>query len=217
MCSLGWKMGERSERMKLIWKDRRGRTRKEIAVYRWRVLGPKDIIILGLINLQDGVRWTTDIRHFLDSCLSHLLTIISVSYAMQIIQAAWLRWCSPLTLSRSSTPPLSPVMHFNLPLSWCSTSKTDPENHLISMQQYANGLDLLVSVCFISPGFFLSLCHAVALSLPLSYFSLLATSTHADKLSELIYCRVHVFPCICVFVSADMCAILIPSHWGPNV
>lgn len=28
----------------------------------------------------------SDIRHFLDSCLCHLLAIISVSYAMQIIQ-----------------------------------------------------------------------------------------------------------------------------------
>lgn len=79
------------------------------------------------------------------------------------------------------------------------------------MQQYANGIDLLVSVCFISPGFSslsLSLCHAVAFSSPLSYFSLLATSAHTDELGELIYSRtIRGPPCV-----PDVCAVLISSR-----
>ena len=41
-----------------------GTIKQEIAVYRWHVLGPKDIIILGLINVKDGVRRTLS-RSFL--------------------------------------------------------------------------------------------------------------------------------------------------------
>lgn len=88
------------------------------------------------------------------------------------------------------------------------------------MQQYANGLDLLVSVSFISPGFFsLPLSFQAVLSLTPSLspvFPLLATSTHThtDKLGELIYCMsataVHVFLYLCA--SADVCTILISSQ-----
>lgn len=90
---------------------------------------------------------------------------------------------------------------------------------LISMQQYANGLDLLVSVSFISPGFFLFLslskpcCRSLHPSL-LFFLSWQRLHTHTDKLGELIYCMsataVHVFLYLCA--SADVCTILISSQ-----
>lgn len=83
---------------------------------------------------------------------------------------------------------------------------------LISMQQYANGLDLLVSVSFISPGFFsLPLSFQAVLSLTPSLspvFPLLATSTHThtDKLGELIYSRMcHSRPCVPLSVCFCRC------------
>ena len=48
----------------LFEKMEEGRIVEEIAVYRWHVLSPEDIIILGLIHVKDGVRRT---RHVLDS------------------------------------------------------------------------------------------------------------------------------------------------------
>lgn len=156
--------------------------RKEIAVCRWCVLGPKDIITLGFIQVQDGVRWTTDIRHFIDSSLSHSGQIHDANH---------------------SAPPtgihLVHFIHFILLLSWDTTSKTDCKSHLISMQQYANALDLLVSVCFISPGFFLRAMLKRSPSLHPIFLSW--QHLHTDKLGELLYSTVDhgasCVPCSC--------------------
>lgn len=82
---------------------------------------------------------------------------------------------------------------------------------LISMQQYANGLDLLVSVSFISPGFFLFLslskpcCRSLHPSL-LFFLSWQRLHTHTDKLGELIYCRMcHSRPCVPLSVCFCRC------------
>lgn len=82
---------------------------------------------------------------------------------------------------------------------------------LISMQQYANGLDLLVSVSFISPGFFslpLSFkpcCRSLHPSL-LFFLSWQRLHTHTDKLGELIYSRMcHSRPCVPLSVCFCRC------------
>jgi len=107
------------------------------------------------------------------------------------------------------------ILHFNLPLSW-QTSKTDSRSHFINMQQYANGLDLLVCVCFISPGFFLSVPCCRSLHPSLLFSSLGSIDTQKTQWTHLCITAIHVFPhcCVCVCVSADVRAILICSRRG---
>lgn len=120
--------GLRSARRERDWKD--GRGREEAAACRWRLPGPEDVMILGLIHVQDGVSWTTD---------SRLILV-----------------CNPKSFRSLTSYTLS--LH-----PFQSSPKTDSRSRLVNMQQYANASDLLVCVCFISPGFHL---HAVELSLP---------------------------------------------------
>lgn len=149
----------------------------------------------------------------------------SLSLSMSLFSAA-------ITLVRHSMHWRSPLRHFifhSLPSQPCHSSSSpssistslchDDTPHLkqtleATLLVCSNmQMDLICQSLCVSYHqvftFSLSLCHAVALSIPLSYFSLLATSTHTDELGELIYCRMyHSTPCVplsvCVFL--QMCA-----------
>ncbi len=198
--------GERSERKKSIWKDGRGRIREEIAVYRWHILGPKDIIILGLIWVKDGVRWTTDCKHFPDSSLFHFGSLLFWSDArfagVHLLDISF-HFMFPATLQ---------FIRSNLPLSWYTTSKTDSWSQIISMQQYANGLDLLVSVFHITR---FSLSFSAMLSLSPSpspiFLSWQRLHTQTNSVNSTTVERItalHVFLYLCVCVCVCVCTLL---------
>lgn len=91
---------------------------EEIAVCRWQVLGPKDVIILGLIHVKDRGRWTIDTTHFLHPslCLSRSPSFQSDTRCKSFSSPTALAF-TPHTFHFPLSPisPL-PVIHFNLPV-----------------------------------------------------------------------------------------------------
>lgn len=81
-----------------------GRIVEEIAVYRWHVLSPEDIIILGLIHVKDGVRRT---RHILDLLLSP-----SLSAAIILVRKHDALEFTSSPLFALSSPPIPPSQPF---------------------------------------------------------------------------------------------------------
>lgn len=155
--------------------------------------GPKGFYNFG-INSCKG--WCETDHH------NQTLSIILVRWMMEIFQCH--DW-------HDFPPPKPTFIRFNLPLSWCTHLKHTPD--LISMRQYANRLDLLVSVSFISPGFLSAPLHTVpSLLFFLSWQRLHAQINSVNSSTVEQATAVHVFLCLCV--PADVCAILISSRRG---